>query len=306
MNNKELKKNLINNGTFKDYRKQRFDFFENKKFEKIDSDEYYHTDNGEMMTQEEIKCCKEMKESRKKQVSKIRNHYLYWLNNSYQIYFMTFTYDDKKRRKDIKEETLKKYVIKALEPFDDFIVNIDYGKENERKHFHALAVRKNSEDKLINVKREVKPNVWKKGKKLILDSLMEYENKVGFYDAEPCQDNIESAKKLSRYIDKLTLHSLKVKQNYVSVKKGSEYQKINKFNARCYKEAKMREKWNKQIFTDDYLTILRQNNGIIALKDWAELDYMLLKEKQAQKEKYSAYIESLKNKKYEKIVFPNP
>lgn len=105
---------------------------------------------------------------------------------------------------------------------DDFIINIDYGKENERLHFHCIMAKKykdNEEEKLIDVKRQNKKGQWKKGKKLVEDWLLKYEKEIGFYDAEPVKDNIYSAKKLSRYIDKLTMHSIKVKQNYVSVKK---------------------------------------------------------------------------------------
>lgn len=224
MKDKQLKTQLIQDGTFNNYRKQRFNMFENKEYDKLeDPNAYYKEDTGETLTEKELNACKQMKKARKKQVSTIRHHYEWWLSNGYKIYFCTFTKSDNFKGSD---ETFKRYVVRVCGlSFDDYMLNIDYGRENERLHYHALGVVKMSvKSDLKSVKRQTKNGQWITGKKLTNPFLEEYELRVGFYDAEPCKDDIKSAKKLSNYIDKLTLHSVKVKQAYVSTKKGTEYQ----------------------------------------------------------------------------------
>lgn len=224
MKDKQLKTQLIQDGTFNNYRKQRFNMFENKEYDKLeDPNAYYKEDTGETLTQKELNACQQMKKARKKQVSQIRHHYQWWLNHKYQIFFCTFTYSDNFNG---SMETFKRYVVRTCGlVFDDYMLNIDYGKENERLHYHVLgALKKGIKYDLKNVKRKTKTEKWITGKKLTNTFLEDYETRIGFYDAEPCKDNITSAKKLSNYIDKLTLHSVKVKQSYVSTKKGTEYQ----------------------------------------------------------------------------------
>lgn len=253
MKNKELKRKLIENGSFDEYRKQRFSYFENEQYDKIDSQEYCNKD-GELMTSEEIKANSELKECRKKQVKKIRNQFEYWLNqrDRYDIFFMTFTYDDKKRRKEMKTDQLKRYVIRSISPnVLDYSINIDYGEKNERLHFHGFIVcEKGHVKKTMRVKDEHKNRYINVSK---LDFMEEYENKVGFYTAQGIyQDSEMVAKKISRYMAKIYQHSIKVKQSYVSTKKGSQYQ-----------EWKKRQEKIKNILNKPFRERLKEENQLI-------------------------------------------
>lgn len=315
LKNKEIKKTLINNGTFKEYREQRFSMFENKQYDLVNENKnYFHNETGEQFTQLECECCLELKEARKKQIHKIREHILYWLNNDYYIYFGTFTYSDDKVKKSIKPETLKKYIINTITNIcDDYIINIDYGKDNERLHYHLLyAIKKNNfnndfylTDEKRNKGSKDKP-IWVKGKKLNHKKLLDYENKIGWYDLEPCKDDEESAKKLSRYIDKLTLHSLKVKQSYVSVKKGTDYQKQKQFkkvlkdtikNENMIKSSYFKVKDIITINNNKYLQVLRNNKNLLNTNQFCETEYKLLNENRVLIENQQKHIDKVKQEK---------
>lgn len=285
MENKEYKKKLIKNGTFKEYRESRFNHKKNGNYDLIDSDLYFHVANGEQFKKEELKACQQMYKARKEQVAKIRKHYIYWLNNDYDIFFLTFTYDDKKRRKEMKAPTLKRYCISAMSEFDDYIINVDYGNQGERLHYHALgAIKKGKKLEYTKIKRQKKDNKWKTGLKMVNNSLLDYERKVGFYDCEICKDNEESAKKLSRYIDKLTLHSVKVKQSYCSVKKGSEYQNYQRYNNNVKEDYKDLLKKHRGIFVNDYLKTHRKHKNLLRVDKRVEIEYKLLDERRNYEE----------------------
>lgn len=106
MKDKELKKELINNKTFEGYCKQRFSYFENKEYDKIDNYKNYYDINGVVFTEIENKACQQIKHARKIQVKKLRDHILFLIRRNYKLYFMTFTYDDNKVKK-INAEKLK-------------------------------------------------------------------------------------------------------------------------------------------------------------------------------------------------------
>ena len=58
----------------------------------------------------------------------------------------------------------------------------------------------------------------------------QYIQKTGAIYCKKVFNKTEKDKtQIARYIAKLTLHSIKVKQKYVSVKKGTEYQKEKAF-----------------------------------------------------------------------------
>lgn len=294
MKDKKLKTQLIEDGTFNDYRKQRFTMFENKEYDKLDDPNAYHkSDTGELLNEKELKACSQMKKARKEQVSKIRNHYTWWLRHEYKIFFCTFTYSD-----DFKgnQDTFKRYVTRLCgNIFDDYILNIDYGRENERMHFHALGALKGSKDyELTNVKRQDKNGKWSTGKKLTNTFLEDYALRVGFYDAEPCNDDEKSAKKLSRYIDKLTLHSVKVKQSYVSTKKGTEYQEYQKQRKARLKGLK-REKEKTGTYTNKIeKKVLERNKELYYEYDYLmELDEIELRISEEEEKAYQEQLQRI-------------
>ena len=88
-----------------------------------------------------------------------------------------------------------------------YFANIDFGKTNEREHYHAILVLKNDFDKELF-------NYW--------------EQKNGFYNIKPisCNDDLTNVK-LSKYLNKLTYHALKDTTQHEDTSYRAIY-KINK------------------------------------------------------------------------------
>ena len=121
-------------------------------------------------------------------VSRIKKRLLYLLTRYDFIYFVTFTFDDKliKRCDRTKRDLIKS----SLLSFDDdvkFILNVDYGKKNEREHYHCILATNNSSRLSVHLK-----NTY-----------------PCFTKTELCHKKSADLKKLSKYINKLTNHSLK-------------------------------------------------------------------------------------------------
>ena len=202
MENKKRKKELIESNKHKEFGELKYKlYYENRgdieaveeQLKQIYKDDYINL--------------KQILEARKKQNKKIKEHLNYLINqNKYDIYFGTFTYDDAKRKKTMNPKTLKKYVIRAIDKSEDYIINIDYGSQNERLHYHALIAYQKDHD----IEND--------------EAIKIYKDKVGFVLLKKIKTEQKDIEALSRYITKLTLHSLKVKQNYVSTKKNTQYQ----------------------------------------------------------------------------------
>lgn len=163
------------------------------------------------LTKEQVIECENIRCARKKQRQKIENHIDYLFRKNYKLYFVTFNFNDDALK--LKANTRKQKVRRLLSQCDDYILNIDYGKENEREHYHAIIAFKENN-------HETYKNDYKKIKIKQFDSY-----NLGFYDVQEIRREGKSKEKLARYITKLTSHSIKVSQQYVSVKKGSDYQK---------------------------------------------------------------------------------
>ena len=162
------------------------------------------------------------KNALKKQTAKTKKHILYLVNSKeYDVYFGTYTKSDKKRRnEDIEDNTLKRYSIEAMQAAKDYIINYDEGKENERHHFHTI-------------------EAYKKGYNPIKDEFhKEFRKKAGSCKLLKIRINDKSINKLSRYINKLVNHTKKEQQLYISVKKGTHYQKEKKEYEREMKQFK--------------------------------------------------------------------
>lgn len=117
-----------------------------------------------------------------------------WLSN-YTCIFVTLTF-----KPDILEstskETRRKYVTRALKQMSDkYIANIDFGKKNEREHYHAIVVSDNVDHK-----------IWKD---------------YGIINFEKIKQTSDSVK-LAKYVVKLTNHAMKetVQQNRVIYSKN--------------------------------------------------------------------------------------
>lgn len=82
------------------------------------------------------------------------------------------------------QETRKRYVARFLKSQSDYYVaNIDYGKENEREHYHAVVV-----GDFVDMSK------WS----------------YGFALTERIKNHKNTPKKLSKYVSKLTNHAIKI------------------------------------------------------------------------------------------------
>lgn len=221
---KETKKELLESGKYQKYKEQDKKAFRKGIKEELNqigtiydflNDEIINIEDFYGMSKEEIENCKKINDARRKQTSKIKKHINYLLNDDNLIvFFLTLTFDDKAL--ELKPSTRKKYITRILNNFADYILNIDYGKENEREHYHAvIAVKKNSKDIY-----KIRENGHIHTKSHTLDKY-----NMGYYDIKKIGTKEDDKTKVAKYITKLTLHSVKVNQTYVSDKKDSEWQK---------------------------------------------------------------------------------
>lgn len=218
MKNRKLRVEVLNNGTFSRHRKERkqrfyegrIDDFESQKF---DIDEA----TGELIgINEEFAECERIRHCKNIQTSKLREHIKYLLQKPNTVLlFVTLTFTDKALQ--LKAETRKKHITRLLAKIsEDYILNIDYGDKTDREHYHAVVAMKSDKCHMY-LQRDNKGQLHLKVKEL--DSY-----KYGNYGVEEIRRTETDAKKLAAYETKLTLHSVKVNQQYISVKKGSKYQ----------------------------------------------------------------------------------
>lgn len=105
-----------------------------------------------------------------------------------KMLFVTFTFNDETLSKNT-EESLKVYTRRFLKKHClDYLANVDFGKQNKRIHFHAVAVCK-----------DVLPyQEWFQ------------ECNYGVMKAEYIRfENDNEEKRMSKYINKLSLHAIK-------------------------------------------------------------------------------------------------
>lgn len=126
--------------------------------------------------------------SRYNKIGRIRSHFVWLYHNKKYIYFLTFTFSDDNISKC--DRTRKDYIKKSLYSFDKdicFILNIDYGKKNERLHYHAIV-----------------------GTDLSFDLKKHLENTYDdFTYCEPVRFDDSSFKSIPKYLNKLTNHAVK-------------------------------------------------------------------------------------------------
>lgn len=84
------------------------------------------------------------KESQANYIKKYRlfKRILSMLQNNNNCLFLTFTFNNK-TLKNTNQETRKRYIKAYLNDMaKDYILNIDFGNENKREHYHAIATPK--------------------------------------------------------------------------------------------------------------------------------------------------------------------
>lgn len=211
MKNKALRVKVLQDGTFSQYSADRKQSYQNGTLE-----EFQQSIAGNYTLEE----CERIRRARYQQIKKVKEHLLYWINkaietNKYELFFGTFTFTDDalSLRPITRREGISRLLSKVSE---DFIMNIDYGKTTDREHYHAVVVFDKSK---IQKHDEMKINGFLHYK---INKIDPY--KYGNYDMELININNVSAERLAYYLVKLVLHSVKVKQQYISVKRGSRYQ----------------------------------------------------------------------------------
>lgn len=129
--------------------------------------------------------------ARIQKVGRIKKRLLYLLLRYDYVWFCTFTFSDKYIN---KSERTKRDVIKKYLNTHDFkyILNIDYGKTNQRQHFHCILA--------TNIDMDV-------------NQFFQSFYKGGFSLSIPCKKGVDDLTRLTKYIDKLVNHCIKSTTN---------------------------------------------------------------------------------------------
>lgn len=232
MKDKALRKQLLEDGTFKEYTNRRKELIATGQSQEMDLILDKNTGevisknkpNGELfgLDQEIAEECERIRDCRDKQRRKVQDHISYMLRNGYDVFFTTMTLTDEAL--ELSDRNQKRAINRCYAICEDYLYNVDYGKTTGRKHFHGVVAMKPGTYTLVQRRDEKGHLSWH-----IPELEERYKN--GFIGIEPFRgktdEEIEtSIERIARYTTKLTLHSVKVKQSYISVKKGTEYQRF--------------------------------------------------------------------------------
>lgn len=128
-------------------------------------------------------------QARYQKVSRIKKRLLYLLIRYRYIWFCTFTINDKFYNKC--ERTRRDFLKQFLNSHDfKYILNVDYGKKTERKHYHCIIA--------TNIDFDVN--------QYFQNSL---NNDFGWSLCKPVIKGNDDLKKVTKYIDKLWNHCTK-------------------------------------------------------------------------------------------------
>lgn len=137
---------------------------------------YHDTAIGSVLWHEAEK----VRQANQKRVKRLKQRITYMLENG-SCQFLTLTFTDDVLAKT-SEDTRRQYVRRFLSSFsNEFVANIDFGKENGREHYHAL----------IMTDKRIKYTDWK----------------CGNCDGQRVYNNNTTA--MAKYISKLTNHAIK-------------------------------------------------------------------------------------------------
>lgn len=223
MNNQDLRKKVLQDGTYRKYTENRKKAFQNGT---LYVNELINEDTGEVekrenteaygVTEEEAKECERIRKAKKNQRERVENHVKFLFESTTcDLFFVTLTFSDDTIKKT-KTSTRKQKVRRTLTLCDDYIANVDYGEKNEREHYHAIiALKRDSYEREEDDKGHLSLSVFSK-----------YD--YGFINVTEVKRDGKDAERLAKYITKLTLHSVKVSQKYVFTKKGTPYQDFKK------------------------------------------------------------------------------
>ena len=253
MKDREKRIRLLEDGTYRNYTETRRKAFQNGNPDEM-YEQVFDDDTGELLRsdlnsdffqldQEDLKECERIRNCKNHQRQKIEDHIKFLFEKSkYDLFFITFNFHDDAL--ELNADTRKQKIRRLLNKIsEDYILNIDFGELKDREHFHSVvALEKNSYTLYRNEYGHLK-----------IKELDAYD--YGNYDIETIRTKDDDKKRLARYIAKLTLHSVKVQQRYVSVKKGSAYQMQKNLIKSLKKDTK-----NDRLFKPDYSDLLSANS----------------------------------------------
>ena len=212
MQNRTLKQTLIKNEVYQLYCQAHNVFFENGQDPK-------KRENYPFLNDEEYQACEQLRKAKQQQRHRIIKWLDYYmLQEDLVIIFGTQSFNDDALERSF--DARAKAVQRMLSQFVDYASNVDYGKENEREHYHFIA---------IATQEQVKEVDWQKNKRGRFYTsclpMTEPWTKYGWQNWQVINRKDPHVKnKLSGYIAKLVNHSLKVQQTKLGYKRNSPYQ----------------------------------------------------------------------------------
>lgn len=119
--------------------------------------------------------------------SRIKKRLVYLLSRFENIWFITFTFNNNYINKSTRT---KRDLMKMVLNTHDFkyMLNIDYGKKNEREHYHCILA--------TNLDIDV-------------NQFIQFYYEGGFSLSIQCKKGLNDYKRLSKYLNKLTNHCIK-------------------------------------------------------------------------------------------------
>lgn len=107
------------------------------------------SDKYPFLSFEEIKIIDNLTKAHYKKLKRCKNYASYMFKNG-QVYFLTLTFKNEYLNKT-KEITRRNQITRILNKyFKYYCANVDYGKKNEREHYHALVFLKYHDKKIID------------------------------------------------------------------------------------------------------------------------------------------------------------
>lgn len=239
MKNKEIKREMLSNGTYSTLRKVNSSLYrEGNSIKGLIHQELINSvdtcdlcavigdDMAKKMAKEEIasrlnisltelESFLQMQHAKKVKAKRMEQDIIKALSKGYGIIFATLTFRDEVL--ELTKRKRRQYVKTYLDQFEGYIANIDYGSNNGREHYHAIVFMKS--EKLDPLETEIRKDKKKQFRHFIKqEQLPKWKYGVCSFEKEyksikKLKDN--SPRKLSNYIAKINNHSLKVEQQRV-------------------------------------------------------------------------------------------
>ena len=181
---------LINSGFYAAYKQARLDDF---KGESCLIDDFHRRCESDFVFYLNFKCCKAIENSVKRKRKRVRDkeEELNFLSGG-KIAFVTFTFSNDTLNKT-SCDTRRQKVRRTLKKLSDvYIANIDFGKEHDREHYHALMSFDAFED--IKALKEALKALW---------------GEYGFICVERVGNSETDKVRTKNYLVKLGFHAMK-------------------------------------------------------------------------------------------------